>query len=107
MLHVNIGMSMIPIPSAREWWIDTRKFTDEAVTPMMNTASARTAPVDPMLGVYIGMLSGAYIVQPALSVPPWKKLTPSRTPENRYIQYESAFSRGKAKSSAPIWSGTK
>jgi len=75
--------------------------------PMVNIASASTAPVDPILGVYIGMLSGAYIVHPALSVPPWKKLIPSSTPENRYIQYESAFNRGNARSSAPIWSGTK
>jgi len=75
--------------------------------PMVNIASASTAPVDPILGVYIGMLSGAYIVHPLSSVPPWKKLIPSSTPENRYIQYESAFNRGNARSSAPIWSGTK
>jgi hypothetical protein len=79
-----------------------RKFTVDAVTPTTNMSSARIAPVDPMLGVYIGTFNGAYIVHPALRVPPWKKLTASRTPEKRYIQYESAFSRGNARSSAPI-----
>jgi len=33
MLQVNIGISISPIPSAREWWMVVRKFTDEAVTP--------------------------------------------------------------------------
>jgi hypothetical protein len=85
----------------------TRKFTVEAVTAATNIAIARTVPVDPILGVYAGRLSGAYSVQPPVIVPPWKNDTPISTPENAYIQYESAFSRGNARSSAPIWSGTR
>jgi len=44
MLQVNIGISISPIPSAREWWMVVRKFTDEAVTPTINITSASTAP---------------------------------------------------------------
>jgi len=33
MLQVNIGISISPIPSAREWWMVVRKFTDGMCLP--------------------------------------------------------------------------
>jgi len=68
--------------------------------------SASTTVVAPMLGMNVGRFSGAYIVHPPLNVWPWKNETPKRSPENRYSQYDSAFNRGNARSSAPIWRGT-
>ncbi len=46
--------------------------------------SARTTVVAPGSGVKA--LIGAYIVHPADMLPPWKKETPNRSPENRYSQ---------------------
>jgi hypothetical protein len=103
----NSGMSRMRIPSARNRWNVVRKFTDPRVTAATNSISPRMVAVAPTCGVYAGTFSGMYIVQPPDSELPMKNDTATISPENRYSQYDSAFSRGNARSSAPICSGTK
>jgi hypothetical protein len=50
--------------------------------------------------------SGAYANQPKLAAPSGlRKPAHTMRPPNRYSQNENMFSRGKATSGAPIWSG--
>src|SRR3954454_12355829 len=101
--HTSSGIRKNDIPGARIVMIVTRKFSAVAIddapancTPIVNIIWPTGAVVD----------SGAYAVQPEANETPGQKNDDSIiTPAIGSSQNESAFSRGKAMSGAPIISG--
>src|SRR6478735_4844554 len=101
--HTSSGIRQNDIPGARIVMIVTRKFSAVAIddapancTPIVKNTCPIGASVD----------KGAYAVQPVENEPPGaRKLSRNIVPATGSIQYDSAFSRGKAMSGAPIISG--
>src|SRR4051794_35651439 len=102
--HTSSGMRQKDIPGARMVMIVTRKFSAVA----MDDAPANcTAIVKKSCPTGMEVDSGAYAVQPDWKEPPGAKNDSSMiVPAMGSSQNDSAFSRGKAMSGAPIISGS-
>src|SRR3954471_14769698 len=102
--HTSSGMRKNDMPGARMVMIVTRKFSAVAI----DDAPANCTPI--VKNVWpIGEVSesGAYAVQPVANDPPGARNDSSIiVPATGSIQYDSALSRGKAMSGAPIMSGS-
>ena len=102
------GMRIHDMPAARMFAIVTTKLIAPISDAIVSRCSDRIHRSTPWPGLYSFEDSGGYIVQLADAAPPLaRKLQSSTMPPNRNSQYESAFSRGKAMSRAPIISGTR
>src|SRR5947209_7958163 len=98
------GMRQNVMPGARIVMIVTRKLSAVAIDEAPANCTARLKKVWPS-GWTVD--SGAYEVQPVENEPPGaKKLASIIRPAIGSIQYDSAFSRGNAMSSAPIIRGS-
>jgi hypothetical protein len=86
--------------------IAVTKFTDPKMVENPASVRPRIAKSPPSPGLYSAVDSGTYMNQPNEAAPCGvRKPAPAMSPPNRYSQYESALSRGKATSGAPICSG--
>ena len=100
------GMRIQLIPRVRRLWMVTMKLIAPASDEAVRMWSERIQRSWPLPGAWVE--SGGYAVQPDFAAPPSaKKLSISTAPPRKKSQYESAFSRGKATSRAPIISGTR
>src|SRR4051794_35933764 len=104
--QVNIGIRNIVMPGARRHRIVVMKLTAPSVVDTPVTTSPITHRSPPAPGEKYALFSGAYANQPKAAAPPGTT-NPDTTirPPNRYIQYDSALSRGNATSGAPICNG--
>src|SRR5712691_5239075 len=106
-IQVNNGIRMRVIPGARMLRMVTMKLTDA-----INEEAPRISRLNnqkSMLGEGENCrdVRLSYPNQPASGGVPARKLAFKNRPPARKIQNDSAFSRGKATSRAPIWSGTR
>ena len=100
------GMRVQVIPRVRRLWMVTMKLIAPASEDAVRMWRERIQRSWPLPAV--STERGGYDVQPACAAPPLAKKESMRTtPPSAKSQYESAFSRGKATSRAPIMSGSR
>src|SRR4051795_5489394 len=102
--HTSSGIRQNDMPGARIVMIVTRKFSAVAI----DDAPANCTPiVKNIWPIGADVLNGVYAVQPVANDPPGaRKEAVIMMPAIGSIQNDSAFSRGKAMSGAPIISGS-